>query len=187
MKRTLLIAILFGASTFAFAQNQSSTDEIAGLKKQVTFLKQTNSKLEQNIKELKKSSKEVQDKVDAKLKDFDQKLNVLSDSLKAKEVVISKADNRLNQVFHSLNLRKTVFYAIFVVAFILIVASFWLLIKRFKTINEKNEVRVFNVKETLEVEINKTKSDFQSHLTDLKVELTKAKENLEKQIKEAKK
>lgn len=187
MKRTLLIAILLGASTFVFAQNQSSTDEIAGLKKQVSALKQTNSKLDQTIKELKKSSKEMQDNVDAKLKDFDQKLTIVSDSLKAKEAAIAKADNRLNQVFHSLGLRKTVFYVIFVVALVLIVVLVWLLSKQLKRVNEKNEVRVFNIKDTLEAEINKMKTDLQVQITDVKAEVARSKENLEKQIKEIKK
>lgn len=187
MKRTLLIAIFIGAATVLWGQNQGSTDEIATLKKQVASLKQTNYKLEQNIKELKKLSKETQDNVNVKLKDFDQRVNVLSDSLKAKEIAIKKADSRLNQVFHSLGLRKTVFYVIFVIALVLIATSFWYITNRFKTNNEKNEARVFNIKDALEAEINKAKSDLQSQLAEVRTEIGKTKENLEKQLKEVQK
>jgi len=187
MKRTLLIAILVGASLLTYAQSKGSTDEITGLKKQVTSVKQANSKLEQSIKELKKSSKDMQDILDAKLKEYDQKIGVISDSLKAKDATIAKMDSREAQLFHSLNLRKTAFYIIFVVVLILLIVGYFLLMKKFKTIDEKNEVRIFNLKDALDVEANKTKSDVQSQIALLKAEITFAKEDLEKKIKEAKK
>ena len=187
MKRTLLIAILVGASLLTYAQSQGSTDEITGLKKQVSSLKQTNAKLEQNVKELKKTSKDMQDNLDARLKEYDQKMNVMGDSLKAKEATIVRMDNREAQLFHSLNLRKTVAYIIFVVVLILIIVAYFLLTKKFKTANEKNEVKLYNVKDALEVDANKTKSELQSQIASVKAEINLAKDELEKKIKEAKK
>ena len=187
MKRTLLIAILVGASLLTYAQSQGSTDEITGLKKQVSTLKQTNAKLEQNIKELKKTSKDIKDNLDVRLKEYDQKIGVISDSLKAKDSTIAKMDSREAKLFHSLNLRKTAFYIIFVVVLILLIVTYFLLMKKFKTIDEKNEVRIFNLKDALDVEANKTKSDVQSQIALVKAEIVFAKEDLEKKIKEAKK
>jgi hypothetical protein len=187
MKRTLLIAILVGASLLTYAQSQGSTDEITGLKKQVSSLKQTNAKLEQNVKELKKSSKDMQDNLDVRLKEYDQKMNVMGDSLKAKEATIVRMDNREAQLFHSLNLRKIVAYIIFAVVLVLLIVVYFLLMKKFKTIDEKNEVRIFNLKDALDVEANKTKSDIHSQIALVKTEIAFTKEDLEKKIKEVKK
>ena len=187
MRRTLLIAILCGASTFCFSQSPAQTDEMTSLKKQVTTLKQTNSKLDQSIKELKKNSKDMQANLDAKLMEYDKKISIMGDSLKAKEATIAKMDNRESQIFHSLQLRKTAFIVIFVIAIVLLIAIYLLITKNIKTAGKKTEAKIYNVKDALEADANKTKADFQSQIASIKAEIATTKDDLEKKIKDSKK
>jgi hypothetical protein len=182
MIRTLQIAVLLAATLLTNAQAQSAADEIASLKKQVTSLKQVNAKLEQTIVSLKKEITGVKDNVNSQLKDFDEKMKAVSDSVKTKQAVIDRCNSRIGQIFHSLDRRKTAFYAIFVVALLLVTLIFLLVARRFKLVIKHSEVRVSNVKDTLETEIHKVKEDLLTQISELRSELVKTKEDLKKQM-----
>lgn len=182
MIKTLQIVILLVTTLLTNAHAQSATEEIASLKKQVSSLKQANAKLEQNVSMLKKEVTELKDKVNGQLKDFDEKMKAVSDSVKTKQAVIARCDNRIGQIFHSLDRRKTAFYAIFVVALLLLGILFLLVARRFKLVINHSEVRVSNVKDTLETEIYKVKEDLLTQISELRSELVKTKEDLKKQM-----
>lgn len=187
MKKSLLIAILVGITCWANAQTTNANDEINTLKKQISSLKQTNAKLDQTVKELRKSSKDVENNVSVKLKEYDQKIGNLQDSLKAGKATLATIQNRESQLFHALNLRKTIAYIAFAVVAILLAALYFLLIGKLKTTTEKSEAKLYNIKDALEVEAAKTKSEFQTQLTSIKSEIATVRDDLEKKIKDLKK
>lgn len=187
MKRVLLIAFLLGISLHSFPQKQSSTDEVSTLKTQVTTLKQTNSKLDQNVKELKKIIKNLQDSLAAALKEYDVKLNAMQDSIKANTAIIHSVKNHSGLIDHSLKTRKKTFYAAFGLFIIIIIFSYLLVRNMFKTYRENFEIRISNTKDSIEMTTHKTKDDLQSQIATIKVEIAAAKSELEKKIKEVKK
>ena len=187
MKKTLLIAVFLGISLVAFTQTPSQNDEVTNLKKQISSLKQTNAKLEMNLKELRQISKSLQDSINKNLKEYDLKLNCVADSLKANTRLLHATKSHANLLDHSLKTRKAVFYIVFVLAIILLIALYLLSNKKIKSMWEKNDVKLFNLKDAIEVDASKTKSDFQAQISLVKAELTSAREELERKIKEAKK
>ncbi|HEY4788785.1 MAG TPA: hypothetical protein VIH57_22190 [Bacteroidales bacterium] len=187
MKSTLLIAIIFCTCSFAHAQTQGQSDEVTTLKKQVVSLKQSNASLSQNVKELKKTVKILQDSLNTALKRSDQRLNTMEDTLKANVSIMKATKTHFGMIDHSLKTRKTAVYIGFVLAVILIVGFYLFVIRKFKTANEKDEARIFNVKDSLETEISKNQSDLQGQIASVKEEITAAKNDLETKIREVKK
>ena len=161
MKKLMITSVLLAACIMLFAQVPSQNDDLANLKKQVSGLSSNSLKIDRQLKTFIKTSKSIQDSLRMRLNDNDQKIKALNDSIIAKELQINliKTDTEKNLS----DLKKSnVIHIIFLLLILIIVAAvYFVIVKKIDKEVEKNEVRLLNTKEGIEVELKKVKKDLE--------------------------
>jgi hypothetical protein len=157
MKKFVIISLLLSAGILLFAQNTAQNEDLTNLQKQVSTLSNNNSKIEKQLKTFIKASKSIKDSLKMRLNDNDQKIKALNDSIISKELQIKMLSSETDKNRSDLN-KSNMIHIVFLLLILIIIAVVYFVIIR-KV--EKNEVRLLNTKEGLEVELKKVKKDLE--------------------------
>jgi hypothetical protein len=157
MKKFVIISLLLSAGILLFAQNTAQNEDLTNLQKQVSTLSNNNSKIEKQLKTFIKASKSIKDSLKMRLNDNDQKIKALNDSIISKELQIKMLSSETDKNRSDLN-KSNMIHIVFLLLILIIIAVVYFVIVR-KV--EKNDVRLLNTKEGLEVELKKVKKDLE--------------------------
>jgi hypothetical protein len=192
--KKLTIAIVFVATSLvSVVPNKAQSNDMDNLQKQVTILKNNNSRLEGRLKHFMKTSEGIKDSLQTGLNQMDTKLKVLSDSLATKEAQIKvlKIDAETSKGdIHSLAVSNTIQYIFFVLALILILAVYFMSVKKVAKVEEEIQERLTKATDEIGQKVSKTSDMLKSELVETKDELQRKISDVEKKlsakVKEAK-
>jgi hypothetical protein len=144
-----------------FAQNTPQSDEISNLKKQVSALNSSSTKTDRQLKTFLKASKSIQDTLKMRLENNDQKIKALNDSVVSKELQIKLLGTEVERNSSDLKKSNIVHIVFLLLILIIIAAVYFVIIKKVEKEAGKNEVRLLNTKEGIDIEIKKLKKDLE--------------------------
>ena len=150
MKKLIFTMVIAIASLISFAPIKAQSSDLDNLQKQVTALKNSNSKLENRLKQFMKASAGIKDTLQTGLNATYTKIKFLSDSLAAKEaqlkVLKTDAENTKADI-HSIITSNTIQYILLVLVLILILAVYLMMAKKMSKNDEENQERLAKAKE----------------------------------------
>jgi membrane protein implicated in regulation of membrane protease activity len=185
MKNLIFTIVFVIASLISLAPVKAQSNDIDNLQKQVSALKNSNSKLEGRLKQFMKASAGIKDSLQTGLNETDTKIKVLSDSLATKEAQLkalktdvenSKAD------IHSIAASNTIQYILFVVGLILVLAVYFMIAKKVSKNDEENQERLAKTKEEMGQKASKVSDLLRSEILEIKDDLVRKMSDLEKKV-----
>jgi septal ring factor EnvC (AmiA/AmiB activator) len=151
MKKFLIAFFILGSGITLVAQTASPNEEMTNLKNHVNSIKVSHAKLENRLNGFMKKSKCIQDSLQAQIKASDAKLMSLADSLSASKTELNALNVHVENLEHRLNHAIYFHVIIFILLLAIIAWAYLSLLKK----NSKGEIRLLNLKESLELEIKK--------------------------------
>ncbi len=185
MKNLIFTIVFVTASLISLAPVKAQSNEIDNLQKQVTALKNSNSKLEGRFKQFMKTSAGVKDSLQTGLSVTDTKIKVLSDSLATKEaqlkVLKTDAENTKADI-HSIITSNTIQYILLLLGLILILAVYFMIAKKISKNDEENQERFAKAKEEIGQKASKASDLLRSEILEVKDDLVRKMSDLEKKV-----
>jgi septal ring factor EnvC (AmiA/AmiB activator) len=175
MKKSIFIAFVLAICFILPIQSQS--DDITNLKKQITALKIQNLKLEKTINALKSNANTQSTNTNTRIEELETKLKANSDSLAYINKTLNNNRNATWVIFKSLKHRKHLFITGSLIGIVLLAGIIYYICKKYKADRKKQEASATKIKEAIEEELMKAK-------TDLLAQISSAKDTLDRKINE---
>jgi hypothetical protein len=167
MKKFVVTLVFISTAFLLFAQNSPQTSDVDILKKQTSALATSSMRHDAQLKTLIKTSKAIQDSLQAQIGSNSNELKMLSDSLFAKASEISQLKEKMEKNQHRFLATTNVIYVLLAIVVILIALVYFLFVQKVR----KNQAGIQELSEKLPNEIAKLKKDSDFEISILKRDL----------------